>query len=1010
MTFASPAPCYVPAVTRPSPSSELHALIRGATRRARWRALARATALGLFTGMATLIGAALVLGPLPPRWLAAAAAAVALALGGSVAALLLRPLATWRGDGRLATLHAIGPELRSRTLSALEFGREAPATASPALLDAHLQSALDALRSSSPALRRAAPPPLDARARSLIGAGGMVLLLALALSPTRAGLLGLAEAMRAPSSGPRSADIVRSTRARLTFAPHRRLPATDAPNADHLDVPAGTTVRYSVTLGDLRRPPLHIVLEHPGGATELARAERGNRYEGEFVANQSGAITLTATLAPGRQGDPSIEVLDARERGLRVTPDATPVALILSPENDLETELDTSTRVLYACRDDVGLEVVTLVIGRPDGTEERRELFRGGAELSRGAEGGLDIRPLDLGARPGDRITLTLEAEDGDRLDGPHVGRSETRSIRVASAASRRSELQEGLDALRDGALDTLAERLERPLAEVGRARPSDAPAAITARERHEILARFERQLTLAMHTFALGEDGPRDAVRDHARRIERGSEAEERATRGRRVTAHERADAAQRDTLEDVALDLAELSTQARVETAAELARELVDLQREMSSLLAELRRADTAEARAALIAAIHRARDRMQQLTQRLSELDPTHFPADFANRRAGAQREARDALAGLERALGAGDLDAAARSLIDLEREIGQLVGALDQAEQEYLEERFGDADRAMAEALDALAGLETEQRLLAERTEVTRRDAATRALGATDSLAGRGEEIRRRARALRRQLSRLPRDAMGSRDRETLDQARERLADVDAALAQGDLGEARRMMEEGQGDAVQLAQDLRLSALMFPGRGDRTAQAAREAEAVARDVASLMQELDRAVPDLRRHVAPAEARSMRGDVDRQEEAIAAAERLAEALRHGPSGEPLDDEAAERVDAIREQMRQGRRGLQRTDPVTAGVRQREAAEALTELREDLESQSRGGGGGGGGSEGGARGSRAPEQRVEIPTADAHAGPQEFRRRVLEAMGSEGDDARGYYERLLR
>ncbi len=468
---------------------------------------------------------------------------------------------------------------------------------------------------------------------------------------------------------------------------------------------------------------------------------------------------------------------------------------------------------------------------------------------------------------------------------------------------------------------------------------------------------------------------------------------------------------------LETLVLALDDLRVQARLGDAAELARELLALRRELASLVAELRRADTDEARRAIAGAMGRARDRLAQLAQRIAEMDPTSVPAEFANRDAMTQQEATDALGDLERALGADDLDAADQHLLALERQIDQLVASLGQAEEDYSEERFGARDRAMAEALDALEGIETEQRLLAERTDRTRRTAAGRAL---EALRTDGDPDMRRAvaelRAAEQALGAVPQGGIGGRDRETLSRARQRLVDANDALGNGDLGEARRMVAEARVDAQELARDLELSALMFAGANGRTADAAERVAGAARRIAGLEGQLDRAIPDLRDHLNAEESAQLRDDGARQQGAEGATERLAGLFREGPGGEALSEEAAATLDTVGQQMQEARRSLRRMDALGAGARQTEAAEALRELREELEEQSRGGGGeGGGGGGGGYGGNASSGQRVAIPTAADHEGPQQFRRRVLDAMdrrapGGYEDAARRYYERLLR
>lgn len=985
---------------------DLEAYLRRARRRAGVLVGVRGMAVGLAAGSAVLALAALGLGPLPARTLAIGAVLASLVVAFGLAWREWRRTRGLRGAGATALLARSSPELASRARSVLELG-VAPAGASPELVRAHRRGVEKELRALP--LREVAPVgvelpvPLFLGLLLALGVAG----LALQTGRGRAGAYALIHAFDYHEPGARRADLVAETQATLRFPAYRARAAETHPSGEALEVPHGTTITYRVRF---HAEPARAALRLPSGETRLTplgeAPSEGFWYAAEFVASTSGAVEIA--IQPGEDDE---WANDRRSRTLRVLPDAEPVASLAGPEGGEDIPLDLPTRIGYAATDDVGVAELTLLIARPDGTEERRVLSRDGASqgLAR-VQGSTEILPIDLGAQPGDNITLTLEAHDGDALTGPHVSRSAPLALRVASAGTRRQELLAGLDALFTAALDTLAERLELPLL-----RPDRSDATDLAR--HQQLAQLESGLLSALRTYILAESEAASAYAPHANRLERGMQQEARAYRGRPAAGlRERLDAAQTEGLETLVLALDDLRAQARLSDAAELARELLALRRELASLLAELRRADTEEARRAVAAAIGRARDRLAQLAQRIAEIDPSSVPAEFANRDAATQQEASDALGDLERALGADDLDAADRHMHELERQIDQLVASLGQAEQDYTEEHFGARDRAMAEALDALEGLETEQRLLAERTDRTRRAAAARAL---EALRASGDPDTRRAvselNAAQQALRGVQEEGIGMRDRETLSRARQRLTDAQDALGNGDLGEARRMVAEARADSLSLSRDLELSALMFAGANGRTAHAAEQVANAARRIAALEGQLDRTIPDLRDHLAEEETAQLRDDTTRQQGAEDATERLAGQFREGPGGEALSEEAAATLDSVGQQMQEARRELRRMDALGAGARQAEAAEALRELREELEEQSRGGGGGGGGGSGGGGGGSSSSQRVAIPTADDHEGPQQFRRRVLDAMdrrapGGYEDAARRYYERLLR
>jgi hypothetical protein len=538
--------------------------------------------------------------------------------------------------------------------------------------------------------------------------------------------------------------------------------------------------------------------------------------------------------------------------------------------------------------------------------------------------------------------------------------------------------------------------------------------AEAEARTRHERVDGSAQALADGLETLReMGLDPTHAAlVPEMIRDLRRARFAEKRVvgTTLGPYAARERVDAALVEVLEDQSLQLSDLLGAAKIEDAAAIARELEDLRREMTSLLAEVRRTDSPEAREALMAALHRAQRRMQELRARLAAMSED-VPGEFLNMDALPQDEADAALEGLDEALERGDMDAAARYLLDLEREIDALARSLNSAEEGFEAERFGPRQRAMADALDRLAGIEAEERTLAERSDEVRRVAAESALEAAgQSTADSARALAERAAEVRAALDEVPTAPLGPVDRETLERARQRLIDTEDALRAGDLGEARAMAEEAGSDATRLARDLELSSMMFAGRRGEVRRAAQEAAEAASQARELGERLDESLPRLSEYIDRASREQLRADAERQQRANGAAENLQEAFNAEPDGAPLSPEGAEAMEAIRESMRAARQALQRGEPVGAARAQHEAARRLTELREELEKDQSPSGGSGEGE-----GERQPTERVRIPGAEEAEGVSELRRRLLDAM-REGaprgyeDAVRHYYEGLLR
>jgi hypothetical protein len=991
--------CYIPAVTAAGRHVRryLVRLRRRAGAMFAVRALASAAGAGLlcFAGLAAAVGPVASPGLAVVCWVLVAGVAIGAAM------LAARGLRAISGPATARLLGDVKPDLASSARSVVELDDDARARAlAPALCDAHAARVREAL--ADVPLARVVP---WSRLRHPAVRGGMTaaavaMAVVWGFDRSASGAWALLHPSADDAGGVRVAAIVSQVDARLVFPEYLDRPPVALEDVTRIEAPRGTSVELGV---DARIATTEGVLEIGDARVRLA-AGTGGRLAGRFVVRED------ATLGIRVRDEDGSWLRDPSHRTVRALADEAPRVALLEPAVDRVVDLREEVPIGWEARDDVGLAAVDLIVRTTDGREIRRRLSADDDIHELETAGVTSIVAASFSAQPGDELLLWVEARDGDEVAGPNVGRSAQRRLTVASGATRRAEALADLQRVLNAALDALADRLEQPVPE-GReeAKRRQQRLAVTARA-------FALELEAAAGSERAAAAGAEAGVfHEMARRVKRELAQEARMHAGTVASVARRTEQDRElvEELENDALLLADMIGRAQIEDAAAIARELDDLRRQMVSLLEELRRADTPEARQALMAAIARAQARMRELSQRLAQMS-RDVPQDYVNYDALPAEETEDALEALRQAVERGDLDAAAQQLNELQRQIDSIAKALGGGMESFAEARFGPRERALAEALDALAGLEAEQHQLARSSSDVRREAAERALSETgaDSEAA-AQRLAQQAERVRRQLDAVGRD--GPVDREAFDRARQRMVDVQDSLATGDLGEARRMAEEASSDVEDLSRDLDLSALMFPGAEGATAEAAREARQAAEQLRDLRRSIDRAIPRVGDFVGEPGQRRMRDDAARQREAAEAAGQLAEQLEAGPDGTPLSPEAAEGVREAREAMERGRRSLERRDPIDASREQEDAARRLTELREQLEREQQqrqqGGGGGGEGGDGGFD-FREP---VRIPGADEFEGPMEMRRHLLDAM-REGapsgyeDAVRRYYEELLR
>jgi hypothetical protein len=953
------------------------------------RIAAAATAVGL----ASFVMVAWVLGPMTPLVWLCIGWGVVFGMIAAAVAWSIQPLLELRGHGALGLVAAEEPSLLSPLQSAYELqGEQAFSRELVVAQRVRLLRALDA----SPA-RKFIPwrwlvqPALAAT----------VLLAALAwwsldFDRAAAGRYALLHAQTGEIPGTRTSHVVARTDAELLFPDYMERTNERVEDADQLIVPRGTAVEYGITpIGDAAR----VVVELPGRHVEADRV--GDQFVASFVADTDGPLEIYVESTGGERR------VDHRARSIQVQLDESPEVSLIAPTEDLVVEATQPIPLQHRATDDHGVQELTLIIKLPSGEHLRRAILTPSDEATKDLSGETVLHLEEFSLAPADAVTVWFEAKDGNRIDGPGVGRSAVRTLTLASEITRRRDRIVDLEKLLDSLLTTLAVRLEQPV-------PKGLKDAL--RRRNASISPYNQ--VMALLADVRDHRGPRTVplLLDMKKRLERTHRREAAAYRngtGPRPRVHH--DQVIVIELEKDTLLVADLISEARLNDAAEIAREMQQLRSEIASLIGELRRGQTPELQRALMAALDRAERRLEALRQQLREA-MRYVPGEFVNRQSQQASESTDSLRSVREALANGDLDAAEAALMKLDQTIEAMTRALAQSEDSLVEARFGPRERAMMKAMDTIRDLEVEQQRMADKARRTGEKALDRVGAEKKSLASetRGE-LEKIAEEVSELLNGLNEDALGPYESSLRGRAGERLNDFQKALEGGDLGEALSMANRLAQAANALAKDLELSAMMFRGRDGKTADAAAQARQAAARAQDLRDAAQDAVPDIAGALTPGEREQLAKQAEQQGKAQQAAHQLARRLREEVGGVPVSEDAAEELESIERPMQRAARALEEGDPLEANKQQAAAADQLRRLRQHLESQQKNSGGGGGGrrKEGGA-GTR-DHQRVEIPASRSKADEIAWRRRVLDAMN--GSPPEGYqqavddyYERLLR
>lgn len=969
-------------------AAELLGLLNGFRRRGRRVALA--AGLGWLAAATILVSTLLIafLGLFGDGWprVLGISLAVAVVLALSVTAVWL-PLR--RLSGLEAAARRIGrahPELSSDVLTASQLALRPDRTArfSPALVAGHAVMVTNRLRSLAPAAVFPARRALGAFAAAAF-AGSVAAAVSLAAPRVMAsGLHALAADSGLPVERTRTVVVPDPVVGDLSVVlrypdylgrPERRLGTTSG----GLLAPIGTTVLLEgrSLIGEAERGEIAI----GGGQVEPLSVFESGVVRGRFVVNGGGDFFLRL-----QQGD---RLMQGPPRRIEVEPDLPPTARLIRPTGELEVDEHGSILFEFEVEDDHAIGRVDLV-ARGGGTDLRRTILRAGDGVRRMRQRyRFDLQSIRLGD-PGS-LEVELEVFDGDTIRGPKSGKTETLTVRIMTQLGRHLSAVEEQSRVLDGLIDLLAARLESP--------PATNREEVAARERfvavrlstEELLGRIARLI------HALGQDPltPRRMidtfvqVREdlsnqllHEARHHRESLADHRTRLGiDKVTVRLLETAVVR--VDDLVLDQQLGRVVLSGDSLARGRSELLDLLQAYDDSRSE-------PARRAVLEAIERLTEAVDRLQQELEQVRGTAGEA-YLNPGSVQRVDLGGALARIRALVAEGDTAAAARLAAEMELDIARLLAALESGLLSFRTERFGEGEKFVGELLDQLLEIETEQIQVRRQTTALQRRYQERLMevmrGRIDPLVHR--ELKRVGRI--RQLLGSAEPLVGEAGHEWLVAARVLLRELELALQQGDLEEARRAAEQ-----------------IAEGVDDLPPEITRPLASVREEARRVAAEVEQAYAKPAQLFGQQDRRQVKTQAVNQRLVFFRTHKLRGWIR-GQQDEThfLSSRALTALEKIAARMEQGVANLEAKRLRDALDAQTLALDDLARLRQDLR---RGG-------------SAAPiESRplvlraeVEIPAPGDYQIPPEFREDILEAMrddlpASYREAIERYYETLVR
>ncbi|MFO0584996.1 MAG: DUF4175 family protein [Anaeromyxobacter sp.] len=1033
---------------------EIAAVLAAARRRQATTIASAAGAFGLAAVLLVLLlGAVAVslgarLGVRP--WVLGLAGAGALAAIGLAVRAALRT--AWSDAAAARTLAKDEPALRSDLLSSIELAHDRERIAergdySVALVDGHLARTAERTRTID--LARAIPDRWARRGALALLAVAALHLVAFAVG-RGAFTKAYARVVAGDPPGALVADVEPITGdIELTYrypAYMRREPRTASGTGGEVKAPKGTEVELR-TRADREVKAAELAVDGVGAdgkpaARQVPLAVTGGRdLAGKLLVDSAG--TYRFRFLDGR-GKP---VAEGPKIPIAVEADEAPVVRITSPEREVEVDPGAVVRVQWQAEDDVGLGEIALVTKAPGRAAEKREVLRaaGGARRERG-EKLLDLAPERLGE--GEALTYWVEAQDGDTISGPKKSASETHVVRIYSEADHRRKLVEQVKAAQEEMIVLLADRLETFAAgAVANEQRLPLAMALDARTRkvHERLRELARQLRKdragsAPLSRALANVAA--LVREAELRLSGVRTAVASAVKMRLrpdagiVRTMNVYDGALDRELEKGILYLEQLMDKERADELVKLARQLKDRRRELADTVEKYRRAPTEQAKQELLAQVQRMKDRVKDLLARMAELSKG-FQDEHMNAEALAEMQrSKDLLGGLdevEKKLAQGDVEGAMKALDEMASQLDQMVSGLEKTAG-----RPGEQNQELMKQMlafkEELEKVRSDQKRTAEETEKIRSEYRQKL---QDRLKGAEGELKR--------LEKLAGDAkkeveqaqpgVGFRGEMDQDRAKEMLAGLERALAMKELGGAWETAQQAAASTDRLLQSLeedRIAAespYSKPGDAEKVRDATEHVRRAAPKAREVRDQLGKLFPDPRQMLGQESQKKLEGLSRKQAELERRAgglqQQLSQLMQQAPIFPP---DAQSQLGESRGHMGRASAELGMKNPQRGHGEQELAMDALDRFQKGLEevakNAQKGGSGGQGfpfpfassgpGSDEG-EGNELSHSRVEIPGADAHKVPEEFRKDLLEAMKQGAPeryraDVQRYYEELVK
>ena len=702
--------------------------------------------------------------------------------------------------------------------------------------------------------------------------------------------------------------------------------------------------------------------------------------------------------------------------------DKTPQVRILMPTAELEVNPNQKVILQFEASDDYGLSSLKLRYQRGGEGEPQSIPMPADAHSQRNVKSRFTWDLSTLSLTPGGRVSYFFEAQDNNTLGGVQTSHSSTHILKVYNPMAHREMALEKFERLWRTLLAQLADRLE------------ETPATFQIADTSGLNLVNEFQ-SLA-HSLSQQRDVPKAlyaaVVASHSRLdASLRSVLENRPPAGRSPAPLASALARDVHELERAALYLESLSDREKIQELKQMAGELSQDRRRLTSMLEKHPKSNQE-----ILADLQKFRTHISELMKKMSSLAKgirdEHLNAE-ALQALSKENDFNNALAAVEKMVGAGKTEEAMAKLQALSMQMDQMLTALEKSDRQFERQQFPELQEKYGQFLKSVSDLKTSQEKLSLDTKRLR-----------DTYKDKLKQETRRAglelkAALLKEVEKAKSEyqkvsSQNARTNKSLEEAKTSLETVQQSLGVNDFDLAaeasRKASAAGIALSVQADEQRHL---------DEIFQNSEQVQKKSRANAIAMKKTSESVTDVRRQIEqlfpPPGARMSEADKTQLKSMSKEQKRLeqrAEGLKQqmdalGELAPLFDNSAGQQMKRVGEKMGQASAQMNARDPGRGYSEQRGALEQLDDFSERLKQSQSGGVSGGmplvmapsgelqGDSPGNGQSGRSRPEKVEIPEEEAAAAPREFRQNLLDAMKQPApekyrDQVKRYYQELVR